>query len=189
MSLKSSIFRLLQLGCVTYLATALVYTTNHLVISPVSSVLSRMVATRFPTPQLQTYTSLPHHHRVDLVARALQASHAQHLDSDAALASSSPWDFTTSDDLLYWAGYENSDTTSTSDSVPTSLISETTFLSKAFAQSSHPTKIIPFYYKASAPVDDTDVTITTLVTSNRYKVLRQLVERYRGEYIPRIYTP
>ncbi|KAI0342318.1 hypothetical protein BDW22DRAFT_1440154 [Trametopsis cervina] len=68
-------------------------------------------------------------------------------------------------------------------------IREATFLSKAFAQSMHPTKIIPFYYKARAPVDAEDVTITTLVTSNRYKVLKQLVERYQGPISVTIHIP
>lgn len=57
---------------------------------------------------------------------------------------------------------------------------EETFLSKAFAQAVHPTQFIPFYFKASEAVDADDVTITALVTSNRYKVLKQLVERYQG---------
>ncbi|KAH7910999.1 glycosyltransferase family 49 protein [Hygrophoropsis aurantiaca] len=54
------------------------------------------------------------------------------------------------------------------------------FLSKAFSQSLHPTNIIPFYYRATGTFDDDDVTLTTLVTSNRFNVFAQLVQRYQG---------
>ncbi|EGO00707.1 glycosyltransferase family 49 protein [Serpula lacrymans var. lacrymans S7.3] len=54
------------------------------------------------------------------------------------------------------------------------------FLSKAFAQSMQPNKIVPFFYRASGTFNPEDITITTLVTSNRFKVFAQLVERYQG---------
>ncbi|KAF9073566.1 glycosyl-transferase for dystroglycan-domain-containing protein [Rhodocollybia butyracea] len=54
------------------------------------------------------------------------------------------------------------------------------FLSKAFSNSMHPSKIIPFFYRASANVESDDVTITTLITSNRFPVFARLVEDYRG---------
>lgn len=57
---------------------------------------------------------------------------------------------------------------------------ESLFLSKAFSQSMQPCKIIPFYYKGSATVEDDDITITTLVTFNRFKVFTELAKRYRG---------
>jgi len=66
-----------------------------------------------------------------------------------------------------------------------SVMSEDLFLSKVFAQSMHPSKIIPFFYRASDEFDKEDITITTLVTSNRFKVFSQLVESYQGAF-PRI---
>lgn len=63
-------------------------------------------------------------------------------------------------------------------------ISQETFLSKAFSNSLHPTRILPYFYRASGAFDRDDVTITTLVTSNRFKVLKQLVNRYQGAYLP-----
>ena len=66
--------------------------------------------------------------------------------------------------------------------LPVSVAQET-LLAKAFAQSLHPTKIIPYYYRASSSAEKNDVTITTLVTRNRFKVLKQLVERYNGDVI------
>jgi hypothetical protein len=56
------------------------------------------------------------------------------------------------------------------------------FLSKAFGESLQPSKVIPYFYRATTEFDPEDITITTLVTSNRFKVLAALVERYRGEH-------
>lgn len=60
------------------------------------------------------------------------------------------------------------------------LVSEDLFLSKAFSQSMHPSKIVPFFYRASGEFDQEDITITTLVTSNRFKVFAELAENYQG---------
>ncbi len=59
-------------------------------------------------------------------------------------------------------------------------MSESLFLSKAFAGSMHPMKIFPYFYKASETFDEDDITITTLVTPNRFEVLRKLALRYEG---------
>ncbi|KAF9515922.1 hypothetical protein BS47DRAFT_1341516 [Hydnum rufescens UP504] len=58
--------------------------------------------------------------------------------------------------------------------------SDPTFLSKAFGNSMQPTRIIPFYYRASGVFDKEDITITTPVTGNRFQVLANLVESYQG---------
>ncbi|KAF9228394.1 hypothetical protein BS17DRAFT_773635 [Gyrodon lividus] len=58
--------------------------------------------------------------------------------------------------------------------------SEILFLSKAFSQSMRPCRIIPFYYRASATPEEEDITITTVVTFNRFKVFAELAKRYRG---------
>ncbi|THH05840.1 hypothetical protein EW145_g4497 [Phellinidium pouzarii] len=62
------------------------------------------------------------------------------------------------------------------------------FLAKAFSAShehlahadTNNLDVIPYYYRAAARPAPDDVTITTLVTRDRFTVLRQLVERYRG---------
>ncbi|KAI0789296.1 glycosyl-transferase for dystroglycan-domain-containing protein [Abortiporus biennis] len=59
-------------------------------------------------------------------------------------------------------------------------VSEHTIISKLLAQAFHPIKLVPYYRKASSTFDTQDVTITTLVTSNRFKVFKQLVQRYQG---------
>ncbi|GAA5926226.1 hypothetical protein JCM3775_000961 [Rhodotorula graminis] len=63
-------------------------------------------------------------------------------------------------------------------------LSEDEFLSLSFGSSLQPSKVIPYYYRASDPdrvdFNKDDITITTLVTSNRFTVFERLVERYRG---------
>lgn len=62
-------------------------------------------------------------------------------------------------------------------------MSTSLFLSKAFSGSMHPMKIFPYFYKASEVFDEDDITITTLVTPNRFEVLRKLALRYEGTHI------
>jgi glycosyltransferase-like protein LARGE len=63
-------------------------------------------------------------------------------------------------------------------------LSEDHFLSLSFGNALQPSKVIPYYYRASDPdrIDfrKEDITITTLVTSNRFEVFQRLVERYQG---------
>ncbi|KDQ55119.1 glycosyltransferase family 49 protein [Jaapia argillacea MUCL 33604] len=60
------------------------------------------------------------------------------------------------------------------------LVDESVFLSKLFSQSMHPSDVVPFFYRASGRVDKEDITITTLITSNRLDVFKRMVEAYRG---------
>lgn len=55
------------------------------------------------------------------------------------------------------------------------------FINKAFTKSMKPSRIIPFYYKSSGTFQDEDITITTLVTGNRFQVFSRLVSTYQGE--------
>lgn len=59
---------------------------------------------------------------------------------------------------------------------------EDLFLSKAFGESLQPSKVIPYYYRATNNVPKQDITITTLVTSDRFQVLAALVKRYQGKF-------
>jgi hypothetical protein len=94
------------------------------------------------------------------VSQKTQIEHAQHGQSFRGASSAEP------DWSLGW--FEMS----------TSL-----FLSKAFAGSMHPMKIFPYFCKASETFDEDDITITTLVTPNRFEVLRRLALRYEGTHI------
>ncbi|SCV68540.1 BQ2448_661 [Microbotryum intermedium] len=66
----------------------------------------------------------------------------------------------------------------------TLALSEDHFLSLSFSSSLQPSKVIPYYYRASDPdrpdFNKEDITITTLITSNRLEVFKRLVERYQG---------
>ncbi|KAM0755802.1 hypothetical protein T439DRAFT_341402 [Meredithblackwellia eburnea MCA 4105] len=103
------------------------------------------------------------------------------------------WDL----DQMHWHDPANalahSDSASTSKPIPPHLlaanrepvaISEDYFLSLSFSSSLQPSKVIPYYYRATAPdvpgFNKEDITITTLVTSNRFKVFERLVDRYQG---------
>ena len=61
------------------------------------------------------------------------------------------------------------------------VIPESLFMSKAFSTSLTPSEIIPYYYRASIEPEAEDITITTLITSNRFHVFAGLVDRYQGE--------
>lgn len=84
------------------------------------------------------------------------------------------------EEVLYWPAKPNDEHDLQSNEV---AMRESLFLSKAFSQSMQPCKIIPFYYKGSATFEDDDITITTLVTFNRFKVFGELAKRYRGARI------
>ncbi|KAH9956535.1 glycosyl-transferase for dystroglycan-domain-containing protein [Russula dissimulans] len=53
----------------------------------------------------------------------------------------------------------------------------------------HPMKIFPYFYKASEIFDKDDITITTLVTPNRFEVLRKLALRYQGPLSVTVHIP
>lgn len=59
-------------------------------------------------------------------------------------------------------------------------LEEELIFSKAFATSMNPSKIIPYFYKASERFRQDDVTITSIITSDRLDVLVRLVEKYKG---------
>jgi hypothetical protein len=52
--------------------------------------------------------------------------------------------------------------------------------SRLFSSSSKPTEVIAYYYRSLYEHEDEDVTITTIVTSNRFEALKCLVEQYQG---------
>lgn len=98
----------------------------------------------------------------------------------------------TPDPILYWATISQGESlrqgqtlqgTSSAEldwSFDWFAMSESLFLSKSFSGSMYPMKIFPYFYKASETFDEDDITITTLVTPNRFEVLRKLALRYEG---------
>jgi hypothetical protein len=55
-----------------------------------------------------------------------------------------------------------------------------TVVSKAFSNSMRPSNVFPYFYRASGSFNRDDITVTTLITSNRFEVFARLVEKYRG---------
>ncbi|RCH78885.1 hypothetical protein CU098_003015, partial [Rhizopus stolonifer] len=58
--------------------------------------------------------------------------------------------------------------------------SEEIVLSKIFAESMGPSKVIPYYFKATEKMGQEEITMATLVTFNRFKVLSRLASHYKG---------
>lgn len=180
---SSRLLMFLRGVCICYCLAALLYTTVYVVALPASraifSLFGSQISESFPVS-----TAIP---RVDLVSharRVLQGRSQAASDSGFDLSDANPWNFETTGDLLYWNSHASGarlDGPYDEGAWTGPTMHEATFLSKAFAHALHPTEFIPFYYKATGDVDPDDVTITTLVTSNRFKVFKELVERYQGE--------
>ncbi|KAG8787144.1 hypothetical protein FRC15_009889 [Serendipita sp. 397] len=87
-------------------------------------------------------------------------------------------------DQIFWR--YNTDSILTSSTGRQYAISESLFLGKAFDHSMRPSKVVPFYFKAvgtksNGEFQREDITILTIVTSNRFSVLAKLVKRYQGK--------
>lgn len=72
------------------------------------------------------------------------------------------------------------------------VTTEDHFLSLSFSSALQPSKVIPYYYRATGmdevDFEKEDITITTLITSNRFKVFERLVERYQGEFVESLFS-
>ena len=79
---------------------------------------------------------------------------------------------------LLWSKFSLSDNSS--------LVAWDPLLSRAFPRLMHPSRIIPCYYRATGNFENDDITITTLISSDRFSVFRNLVRRYKGVLIPTI---
>ncbi|KAI0757386.1 glycosyl-transferase for dystroglycan-domain-containing protein [Daedaleopsis nitida] len=186
----SALLKLLQFSLCLYTVVAVIFTTWVYILSPISRQFSlpanvnkktgHSAMLRFDTRFLQP---------VSLFQQPVEAfaSELDHADSlDGYWTETWPGGFTNTEMVhlprsqvsLRKTGY-----------LPGYGIREETLLSKAFSEAIHPTRIIPFYFKASGTVDPDDVTITTLVTTNRFRVFKQLVERYRGPISVTIHIP
>lgn len=150
----SSISKVAQYSVLLYFLISVAYTTHFLLFAAYSGWTSLLACTHYG-------------HKLSL--GPLRTKYSSSGFVHRLLAISSP----TGSDNLIWPPSPHNPANRVS-------VSQETLLSKTFTQSLHPTKIIPYYYRASLNVDQNDVTITTLVTRNRFKVLKQLVERYQG---------
>jgi glycosyltransferase-like protein LARGE len=154
-----------------YLFAAVLYTTHYFLLSPLRSGLSFLVTHRVPRLAAWSTSSFN-----SLLPRRASYSQDSLFDPGALLEQSL-------EDVLYWRSSEFALENGLGHEKPIAM-SEDLFLSKAFATSMRPSKIVPFFYRATGVFDQEDITITTLVTSNRFQVFARLVERYPGEIKP-----
>ncbi|KAI8601139.1 glycosyl-transferase for dystroglycan-domain-containing protein [Dissophora ornata] len=68
----------------------------------------------------------------------------------------------------------------TPDSAPEHDIAEDAVIHKVFSNTLQPSKVLPYYFKAVRKFDPEAVTITTLITFDRYPVFSKLVTNYQG---------
>ncbi|KAF9578729.1 hypothetical protein BGW38_005335 [Lunasporangiospora selenospora] len=62
----------------------------------------------------------------------------------------------------------------------TDMVDEDFYLSKVYSTAMQPSKVMPYYFRAEGNFDREEVTITTLITENRFGVFKKLVRNYRG---------
>ncbi len=60
-------------------------------------------------------------------------------------------------------------------------MTEEFFLSKVFSEAMQPSHVIPYYFRAEQAPKEEDITITTLITENRFHVFDRLVTNYQGK--------
>ena len=163
------LIRVLQVFFVSYVTIAVLYTTNVLIVLPLRSAVSMLLVGPTESP----------HSPWDSVYSETQGTRfsprdplrAYNLDHRFLRFSGGTMKWNTSDLALAY-GLGSMD--------PVSL-DEDLFLSKAFSNSMHPTKIIPYFYRATGSFEKDDITITTIITSNRLQVFSRLIEQYKGE--------
>lgn len=180
MPLFSRLARLLQFSVMVYVVVAIVYTTSHFVLSPLySGIFALLSGVKGQAPSGLSWTS------IFSGSYALSTHQNSPIDKVAGKNRLSLETSTLSKEVISWRlseftanqmGLEYSN-------LDPILMSEDLFLSKAFSQSMYPSKIVPFFYRAVGEFDKEDITLTTLVTSNRFKVFSQLVEIYNGASI------
>ncbi|GJJ71402.1 hypothetical protein EMPS_03752 [Entomortierella parvispora] len=68
----------------------------------------------------------------------------------------------------------------TSENYPEHEIEEDAVLHKVFSNTMQPSKVLPYYFKAIRDFDPESVTITTLITFDRYPIFSKLVTNYQG---------
>ncbi|OBZ69784.1 Glycosyltransferase-like protein gnt15 [Grifola frondosa] len=179
MAILSALIKSVQFCVVTYVSVAVLYTTQYLAARSVGHIWYPSLPTHVPpaqedinSPNLRALAVTGH-------AGNVATRNVDSLSRDAWVD-------------LWSAGFVSSEVVhlpSYGTAAANHSILEETLLSKAFSQAMHPTRIIPFYYRATGDIREDDVSITTLVTSNRFKVFKQLVERYQGPISVTVHIP
>ncbi|KAF7362195.1 hypothetical protein MVEN_00565600 [Mycena venus] len=161
------VVRVIRFLLALYLCVAILYTTNYLLLSPLHSGLSFLVAhRRLALWSTSSFNSL-------ISKRASYGKDSYSGSGPDVLLEG------TSEDVIHWRSSAFALENGLGHEKPI-VMREDLFLSKAFSGSMRPSKIVPFFYRATGVFDQEDITITTLVTSNRFQVFARLVERYSG---------
>lgn len=152
---------------VSFVSVSVLFTTNLLFVSPVSALISGLFDCLVlrPSSWMFSATNGSKHHLVTNVPKPAYYTLSEEKPAEEPLFS-----WTSSDVILdHGLGLR----------APVS-IDRSLFLSKAFMNSMRPSNIKPYFYRARGRFQSDDVTITTLITSNRFEVFPRLVEKYQG---------
>ena len=147
-----------------FTAVSVVYTTNFIFFSPLSSLIAATFDWLALLPAPQPARDLnPASHAGFLASRS--SGENKWTEPSGPMVSWISSRFT----LQHGLGHD--------DAIP---VNPGLLLSKGTASSMGPSNVIPYFYRAKGSFDADDITVTTLITSNRFKVFARLVEKYRG---------
>ncbi|KAF9268696.1 glycosyltransferase family 49 protein [Marasmius fiardii PR-910] len=153
-----NVARVLYQLVVLYFFLSILFTTYHLLVTPMQACISILVKT-FISPSVKRQV-------------------APHLPSSTHKTIS-----TERSNILYNLGLPSRGSEvfwNASQSNSSIRMSEEVFLSKAFANTMHPSRMVPFFYRANGLFNTEDITVTTQITSNRLHVFDRLVRHYQG---------
>jgi glycosyltransferase-like protein LARGE len=147
-----------------FITVSVIYTTNFIFFSPLSSLISAIFdwLALLPAPQPARDLS-PATHAAFLASRS--SGEKRWTEPSGPMVSWISSRFT----LQHGLGHH--------EAIP---VNPGPLLSKGTAGSMVSSNVIPYFYRAKGSFDADDITITTLITSNRFKVFARLVEKYRG---------
>lgn len=191
--------RVARASTLLYIIVSVFYTSSFLLLCPFVPNCSESLTPHLPDISSITWTGLFNKFLHPKTKGTRPSSDNTSSDGASLLDLSeneflSRLDAITEESMLYWSSSNTSGQQIDFSELGSRLshrlaMSESLFLSKAFSNSMHPMKIIPFFYKSSDVFDDDDITVTTLVTNNRFHVLRTLAERYDGPLSVTIHLP
>jgi Glycosyl-transferase for dystroglycan len=170
---NSRFIRILQLFLIFYLSIAVLYTTTLLFVSIYYSVLAKVLPRPTSPQSLWPLLSffLPGH----------TLAKEQNRFGALQINMTDPFSLHSGGYRMGWVSSAISLEHNLGGSGPV-FMDEDIFLSKAFSGSMRPSKILPYFYRASGQFDHEDITIATLITSNRFQVFKRLVQRYKGAF-------
>jgi len=157
---------------VSFVSVSVLFTTNLLFVSPVSALISGLFDYLILRPSSWMFSATNPSHRHRPVANVPKPAYY-------TLSEKKP----TENPFFSWTSSDVTLDHGLGLTMPVS-VDQNIFLSKAFMNSMRPSNIKPYFYRAKGHFKSDDVTITTLITTNRFEVFPRLVEKYQGWSIP-----